>query len=279
MFARRKVYQRLNFLLPELEEQQIVEETTQLELTSALELYLHQADIKVSAKLFSPIIFALGLSICLVISKFIGLVFLPVVFFGYCFLIYLMLEKRVENRSHLFSIDYPTVLMATASSVKAGLTPYAALERSVNLLPKDSLVRTEVAKLLQDIRRGHSRRQAIDGFGLTIRQPDLELFREAFLIVLEHGGRFAPTLERLALVCRDRSSLIRSAKVSTASMRMTANVLLIVTPLVVALVALRTKNFWDTFFNNPIANSLGSTGLIVILLSYGLLIKMSSFKA
>ena len=96
---------------------------------------------------------------------------------------------------------------------------------------------------------------------------------------MEHGGKFSPTLQRLATVCRDRSSLISSAKVSTASMRMTANVLLLVSPLVLGIVAVRTENFWDIFFNNSTANSIATLGILIIATSYAILINMSSFKA
>ena len=275
-FQKHNAIRRIDFLIPDEDFQFEVEKKEKL--NSKLDLYLQKADIKLRPIVFILINVICCAVICFGLSKYLAAYFIPIIALSYVFLVYLLLEKRADNRSLSFSVDYPTVLMATASSVKAGLTPYAALERSINLLPINSLVRQEVSTLLKKIRSGEPKKNALAEFGNTIRQPDLELFREAFLIVLEHGGRFAPTLERLASVCRDRSSLIRSARVSTASMRMTANVLLVVAPLVVLLIALRTKNFWEILFSNSVANTLGSAGIIIILLSYGILIKMSSFK-
>lgn len=192
--------------------------------------------------------------------------------------LYVYAEKRVEEKAYMFSSDYPAVLMATASSVRAGMSPYDALERSIRLLPKSSLVRKQIELMLLDLQKGVSRGQAIRRFGEGVRLPDVQLFREAFSLVLDHGGRFAPTLERLAEVCRDRSTLIRSANVTTATMRMTANILLAVAPFILALVSMRTTNFWELFFNDPIASPLAMTGLLIIGLSYVSLLKMSSFR-
>jgi len=104
------------------------------------------------------------------------------------------------------------------------------------------------------------------------------LFRHAFALTLENGGRFAPTLERLARVARDREILMRTARVSTTTMRMTANVLLVIAPLVILMIAVRMENYWGSVIHHPVANTLASIGFTVIIGSYLLLRKMSSFR-
>ncbi len=188
------------------------------------------------------------------------------------------LEARIQKRAMEFAEDYPTVLLATASSMKVGMTAYAALERSIKLLPEKSLVRSEVQKLVADLRQGLKKEEALQRFGQTIRQPDLALFRSAFLLVLENGGRFAPTLQRLATVSKDRSVLISAARVSTASMRMTANIILAVTPLIVGVIAARTEKFWDLLLHHPVANTMASAGIVIIFFCFIFLKRMSNFK-
>ncbi len=278
LFKKRKDIDRLTFLLPDYVEKPELKKKVVKEVSN-LRLYLQQSDIDINPMIFIAVVLTLGFIFIGFAMKFFSAIYSPIILFGYFFWIYLFLEKRAQNRAQLFSADFPTILMATASSVKAGLSPYAALERSVNLLPKNSVVKKEITDLLKRLRRGDVKKEAVAKFGQSVRLPDLELFREAFLVVMEHGGKFSPTLQRLATVCRDRSSLISSAKVSTASMRMTANVLLLVSPLVVGLVAIRTENFWDIFFNNSTANSIATLGILIIATSYAILIKMSSFKA
>ncbi|MCB0323375.1 MAG: type II secretion system F family protein [Bdellovibrionales bacterium] len=192
---------------------------------------------------------------------------------------FMRLLRRRRERAALFSRDYPSVLLAASSSIKAGLTVHGALERSVRLLSKQSPARVEVEQLMKRLEEGASRDVAVAGFGRTVQQPDLPLFRSALSLVLENGGRFAPTLERLARVCQDRESLARSARVRTSGMRMTANILLGVTPLILLMVAVRTEENWDILLHHPVARTMGLVGAGIILVSYCTLRRMSCFEA
>ncbi len=188
------------------------------------------------------------------------------------------LDRRAKSRAARFSADYPAVLMATSSSLKAGLTPYQALERATRLLPETSPVRTEITAMLRRIDLGIPRDIAVHRFAETLRQPEVTLFRSAFLLALEHGGRFAPTLSRLAAVSHARETLIESARVSTASMRMTADLLVVIAPLLVLFMAARAEGYWQTLATDPIANALGSLGGLIMCTCYGLLRRMSAFQ-
>ena len=189
------------------------------------------------------------------------------------------LDARASTRTSKFTEDYPTVLLATASSIKAGLTPVSALEGAVQPLSKDSLLRDEVVKLMKRLETKQQKATAVADFGSTIRLAELELFRRAFILVTEHGGRFAPTLERLASFTRDRITLTETAKVNTTSMRMTANILMfIVAPFTVSILSMRYPDFWNQLVNHPIANTAASIGITVITMGFVLLHRMSAFK-
>lgn len=177
-----------------------------------------------------------------------------------------------------FTADYPTLLLTAASSLKVGMSPYSALERAVFLLPKDSVMRTEVEHMLHSLARGTPKHEAVRNFACHIDQPEIALFRSAFLLVVEHGGRFAPTLERLAKVSRDRTNLISAAKVSTATMRMTANILLAITPLLLLLVSGRSADYWHLLVSDPVASKFAAVGSSMLFFGYLALRNMSSFK-
>jgi tight adherence protein B len=247
-------------------------------LTKKIRSSIEQSGVSISVKQFASLCVISGIACAGLAIKCFSLFLAPALFFGGLFLPYLWLGGKINKRSIEFSSDYPTVLLAMASSIKVGHTAYMALERATRLLPEQSIVRNEVNVMLSALRRGESRDLAVANFGKTIRQPELDLFRKAFLLVTENGGRFAPTLERLALVSKDRATLTSMARVSTTNMRMTANMLLVICPIVLGLVAVRTENYWDLFFNHPVASTLSTIGLMVILGSYTLLQKMSSFK-
>lgn len=246
--------------------------------TRGLALLLFQAALPPRPFVLVGFAFVLGTTAASLLACFVSAHLLPLFFLAGFVAPFAYVEGRVRARALDFAADYPTVLMATASSIKAGMTPYAALDRSVRLLPRKSLVRHEVSVLLRSLEKGLSRQEAVRRFGASIRSEDLDLFRSAFLLVVENGGRFAPTLGRLACVSRDRSTLIRAAQVTTANMRMTANFLLAVAPFIVGMVSLRSEDFWDTFVNHPVANSIGSAGIVIIAASYMILRRMSSFK-
>lgn len=190
----------------------------------------------------------------------------------------LWLDRRATTRAFNFSSSFPSVLLAAASSMKAGFTPVHALQRGSQLLCKSDPVRLEIDRMLLALQSGISRDHAVREFANTIRQPDLDLFRAAFLLTLEHGGRFSSTLQRLAAVTTDRLNLMQAARVSTTNMRMTANVLLLLSPLIVAAVALRTDDFLKVITTHPTANTLAGIGLLLILGGYGTLRRMSNLK-
>ncbi|HMO18329.1 MAG TPA: type II secretion system F family protein [Oligoflexia bacterium] len=225
--------------------------------------------------LFSCFILSLlGIGLSYLIHPALIIVILPLCFY----LPIYFAEKASRMRSQLFSEEYPTLLLATASNMKAGLTVYAALDRAVWLLPPDSEVKAEVGRFLEQVGRGVPKEIAVRDFARTIVLPELELFRRAFELVLSHGGKFSRTLERLAEVCRERESLIKSSRVSTASMRMTANVLLGATPIIIGMLSLRNKDYWEILFTNRNASMLGVVGVVIIVSSYLVLRRMSDFK-
>ena len=188
------------------------------------------------------------------------------------------LNYRMRKRTSEFIEDYPTILLATASSIESGMTAYGALERSTKLLEKNHLVRQEIKELLDKLGQGKERNKAISQFGESVHLPELTLFRTGFSLVLDHGGRFAPTLSRLAQVTKDRSLLIRKAEVSTATMRMTANILLCTAPLFSIIVSLRYEGFWSIILEDPRANVIAGLGITLIIGSYCVLRAMSNFK-
>lgn len=243
-----------------------------------LERFLRQAGLRCSPAVLIAISLALGLGLSLLSGRFLSL---PLVFLSVLIGLispFYLLERRVNKRVAEFAADYPSMLHATGASLKVGLTPYQALERAVALLPEHSSLRREIEKLLLAINSGVRREQALAEFASDIRLPDIELFRSALLIVLENGGRLAPTLLRLATVSNSRLSLIKQAGVSTSSMRLTANVLLVVAPLLLLLLSARIPSYWSILLENETANFTASLGLALILGSDLLLRYLSNFK-
>jgi Flp pilus assembly protein TadB len=188
------------------------------------------------------------------------------------------LDKQAQRRALEFSKDFPSVLLATASSLSAGHTALVAIERSTKLMPKENKVRCEVQVLLESLRVGKSREIVLSQFASDIRLPELELFRSAFLLSLENGGKLSPTLDRLSQVLKDRSILVKSARTATSVMRMTSTVLLTLTPLILGGIAFRTPQFLTLLTVHPVANQVGSLGALLIFTCCWILRRMSDFR-
>ncbi len=193
-------------------------------------------------------------------------------------IIYFLSSSKRRKVANKFAEEFPSVLLATSSNIKAGLTVYSALERSIVLLPDDSVAKKEVKSFLLKINKGVAKDIAVKKFAEDIEIPELRLFRRAFLLVITNGGKFSRTLERLSQVCRERENLIKSARVSTASMRMTANILLAIAPLLIMVMSVRSKDYWKVLFNNSTAFYIGLSGTLIIFISYFILRRMSDFK-
>lgn len=188
------------------------------------------------------------------------------------------LRRRARERAVMFLEDYPSVLLATSSSVRAGLTPVNALERAVELLPESSLCRQETKKLVADLNANVPLSVALMHYGRSVCLPELELFRMAFLMVMDSGGRFAPALKRLAQVSSDTSVLMQEAQVATASMRMTGNLLLLLLPVLLSILNSQNDNYWNLLLNHPVGEAASSVGIVVIVVGQLVLRIMSDFK-
>lgn len=187
-------------------------------------------------------------------------------------------RRRLRRSAEQFSRDYPTMLIAMASSLRAGLSIQEALQRSVVLLPRTSATKREVEKLLDRLQREGSRERSVRAFGAESGVPEAELFRIATLIALEHGGSLGNALDRLARVAAERRALIEAAQVSTANMKMTANILLGVAPFLIATQLSRSPETMHELLNHPTAQRIAGAGAALIVGGYATLRHLSDFK-
>lgn len=285
MFFRLKEIKRTNtlFSLPAnkvnlLEIEEVIDQNHISSLNNPLSLYLFQAGLNISNLYFLGFCLLSAVFFVIIFQLVLSPYFIPIFFLLGFFAPLSYLETKIKKRASNFNSDYPQFLLAMSSSIKVGLTPYQGMEKAVKLLSKDSLIKKEVESLLKKIDSGVEKEKAIEEFAFSIRLPDIKLFRSALFLVLENGGRFSPTLARLASVSNNRSSLIRLAEVSTANMRMTANILLIISPIILFIISINYENYWEILISHSTANNLATAGSMIIVSCYITLRKMSCFK-
>ncbi|MCC6952520.1 MAG: type II secretion system F family protein [Deltaproteobacteria bacterium] len=188
------------------------------------------------------------------------------------------LHRRHRAATATFLEDLPAVLLATAASMRVGLAAYPALSRSAHALPSHSPVREEIEQLLSHLSSGVRPERALALFGARFSSPDLPLFRSALALVAEHGGPLAPTLHRLAVITRDRMTLIRQARSITALTRMTSSIIVMLCPVLLCSLSFRSDDFWATAVTEPVARACTISGLVVIAIGHATVLRMSAFR-
>ena len=247
-------------------------------LYSKLVILIANAGYTISGEIVALLCIALSCALGFIVMPYVTFYLVPVLMLGGFLAPIVYLQSKADKRAMLFLNDYPSILLAIASYMKAGLSLYPAMEKAARLFSDDNLVAQEIKLLLEKVSSGVSKEQAILSFAEHIRLPELELFRRALLLAADNGGKFVPTLYRLAVISKDRANLIVSAKSGTAAMKLTANVLLVITPLLLLFMAARIENFWGIIVHNSVANAIASAGAVLILFNYVLLRRMSNFK-
>ena len=135
---------------------------------------------------------------------------------------FLFLKSASFKRAIAFEKDYPAFLLSLRSAVRTGHDPLIALEHSVALFPSDSVVRSEISKVVKAIEEGKTEDDAIGLFADTIPHPDVALFRTGFLLSRKQGSSLAPCLERLVKTTRQRQSFRRKIASAVAMQKLSS---------------------------------------------------------
>jgi Flp pilus assembly protein TadB len=135
---------------------------------------------------------------------------------------YAALRYQVAARYREFDRDFPVLLTAMSSAVRTGVDLRGAIKGSQQYFPPDSVIASELRKLVQGWDRGEDDETAFASFGRSVDHPDVPLFLAAARLALSHGTSFAETLHRLAKVCRQRQSFRRKVRAALAMQRMSS---------------------------------------------------------
>ena len=152
------------------------------------------------------------------LSKSLIILISPIFFLISC----INLKLKVKKRTGEFEKDYTALLLSLASSVKTGMDPLYALCESRKMFSKDSVIFEELKKLNDQVNAGFSEFEVIQSFASSIRHPDIQLFRTAFILARMEGSSLAECLQRLARVTRQRQSFRRKVKGAVAMQKLSA---------------------------------------------------------
>lgn len=177
---------------------------------------------------------------------------------------WLKLSRIVSTRARAFESDYPAFLLSLASSIRTGADPFDAFLKSIDLFKEDSVLREELLKSMELTKTGQREAEIVRKFARTIRHPDIELFRTAFVLSRQEGTSLSECLHRLAKVTRQRQSFRRKVRAALAMQKLSAFGIAGCAVLITAIQFLSNPESMNTALSSPEGIKLISFGATML---------------
>ena len=149
---------------------------------------------------------------------------------------WVMLRIMAQNRQKLITKQLPEVLDLLCVSVQAGLSFDAALRRIVERM--DGPLIEECTRMLEDVRMGLPRRQALRMMGERCEVQEVALFVTAIIQAERLGTSLGKTLNNQAINMRERRRQTVKAEAMKAPVKMIFPLVLFIFPSVFVIVLL-----------------------------------------
>lgn len=149
---------------------------------------------------------------------------------------WIMLRIMVQKRQKLIMKQLPEVLDLLCVSVQAGLSFDAALRRIVERM--DGPLIEECTRMLEDVRMGLPRRQALRMMGERCEVQEVALFVTAIIQAERLGTSLGKTLNNQAINMRERRRQAVKAEAMKAPVKMIFPLVLFIFPSVFVIVLL-----------------------------------------
>ena len=149
---------------------------------------------------------------------------------------WIMLRIMAQNRQKLITKQLPEVLDLLCVSVQAGLSFDAALRRIVERM-KGPLIE-ECTRMLEDVRMGLPRRQALRMMGERCEVQEVALFVTAIIQAERLGTSLGKTLNNQAINMRERRRQAVKAEAMKAPVKMIFPLVLFIFPSIFVIVLL-----------------------------------------
>jgi tight adherence protein B len=189
-----------------------------------------------------------------------------------------MLKRAAFERAERFERDYPSMLIAIASSVRTGSDPLIAMQQARNLFAPDTEVHRELEQFAVRVERGDSEESSIRHFGSTIDHPDIALFRAAFLLSRKEGSSLGKCLHRLARVTRNRQSFRRKVRAAVAMQKLSSFGIAGCALLIVGFQAVASQEALVRALEHPLGSRMLGAALCLVLAGLIGMLRMSRAK-
>ncbi len=193
-------------------------------------------------------------------------VFLPWLYVSYC-------KTRHANA---FNDELESALTLLSNTLRSGY----GLTQAIESVAKESAppLSVEFARVVREVALGLTVQDALTN--LVRRNPslDLEMVVTAIHVNYEAGGNLSEVLDRIAETIRDRVRMLREVRAITAQQRLSAVVLLLLSPVVSIIIWVLSPGYIALLWQNTCGITMLGTALF--LLGVGLLVirRILNFK-
>lgn len=194
-----------------------------------------------------------------------------VVFAGWTYI-----KMRADKRAAKFDEQFVEALGMFARSLRAGHAMLTGLQMAANETPDP--VRRVFAEVCQQHELGVNLEDALRRVAKEHTSADLNLFATSVAIQMRSGGNLATTIERIAMVIRERLKLGRRVRVLTAQTTLSKRVLAGMPVLVFALLNFINPEYMDPLYRTDAGRMVLTVGVAVLLVGMFVMNKMSRLK-
>ena len=174
-------------------------------------------------------------------------------------------RRKLSSRQVLE--DLVALLQSLAASIRSGMDPLVALERSGSSLSGTSYLGSEVRIFIQRLtEEALPLDQALNRFADQIDDPCLDLFRHAIKLAYSEGASVSACLQRLSRVTRQRQSFDRKVKSALAMQKLSTIGLIACAALMLTTQALINFEAIKQSLSSPLSLIIMMVGLSLLVL-------------
>jgi len=193
------------------------------------------------------------------------------------FLIPPILLQRAKNKTQLmFTKQLGEALVIMGNAVRGGFS----FRQSMDGVAKDMIppISTEFAKTIREINYGISMEKALNNMAERVKNPDLDLLVCAVLISSQVGGNMSDIMDTIASTIKDRIRIKQEIRVLTASGRMSASVIGLLPIFIILILMLISPSYFSGFFNTTMGVIMAVVCVLMELIGFFLIRKVSDVK-
>lgn len=186
------------------------------------------------------------------------------------------LNYRASKRLEVFQKEFPDAIDMMTRAIRAG----QALGGAVRLVAEEmpAPIGTEFMRVSEEMRLGLEPAQALGGLERRMPGEDVRFFCTAVAIHRTTGGNLAEVLDRLSEVIRERYKLLSHARVLSTQHRWAA-ICVGLSPVAFAVIfQVMNPSYFDAFWQSPMAPRLIMAGLILQLVGFFCVWRISKIK-